>query len=576
MQGPFQSTLAALAALALTGAASNALAEDPAPPPPVIRYTLQWHDSGTRPELRVRIDVPAGDRAHLSFALPAAWGGTADLAQGVSAIASTSPGTRVDRAADGRTFTLVPAPGSPASVEYVVTQIADHPPTSGDRNFLAPILQPTWLHVIGRSILATPTGAGDDLQVHAELAGLPDSWSMASGVGVGAQARRFDGTLEHLLSTEFVAGDFRIASRTTAGGRISVALRGRWPFDDATLMSNAQDIVELERRFWDDTAARDLLVVLLPLATRPGASSRGGTAFDGSLALFVDEGTPQQTLEPLLAHEYFHTWNTRALGGADERGARLFWFTEGFTEYFAQRLRTESGQQPLAAWAGYLSEVLQKLSDNPRRTESNEDIALQFFSDRDANDIPYLRGALLALRWNREIRQASHGAHSLSDAMPELLRAHARTGEPVGRGPIADAVQPLGVQDPRGDIRRFIDEGAMPVFDPSVTGRCLALQKVDYRTFDAGFDIAQAVPGSRVGGVLAGGPADAAGLRDSQAIRWASWDSSNPAVPARIAIADGAGTRVIEYAPFPLRHTQGFAVRPSLGPEDLAACLKDL
>jgi predicted metalloprotease with PDZ domain len=102
-------------------------------------------------------------------------------------------------------------------------------------------------------------------------------------------------------------------------------------------VAGAAPAVQIERAFFEDAGVPRFVVIVFPLGT--GEHEYGGTAYTRSFDLALASGTK---LEPdvlaRIAHEYFHTWNGGLI--APEAFEDLtYWFTEGFTSFYAARLR---------------------------------------------------------------------------------------------------------------------------------------------------------------------------------------------------------------------------------------------
>ncbi|MCJ7617326.1 MAG: hypothetical protein MUO43_12405 [Desulfobacterales bacterium] len=63
-------------------------------------------------------------------------------------------------------------------------------------------------------------------------------------------------------------------------------------------------------------------------------------------------------LKYLFAHELFHTWNTGKLGVRQNPEQLIYWFSEGFTGYYARLLLLRAG---LITIEEYVSDYNDKL-----------------------------------------------------------------------------------------------------------------------------------------------------------------------------------------------------------------------
>ncbi len=108
-------------------------------------------------------------------------------------------------------------------------------------------------------------------------------------------------------------------------------------------------------------------------------------------------------LSRLVAHEFHHTWVHGLYVPPDE----LRFFNEGFTDYYAHLVSARLGVINRRAFAGDLAERMAWLARNPLSGELSlaEAGGPVFFEDKDANDLVYHGGLLLASLLDLEIRR---------------------------------------------------------------------------------------------------------------------------------------------------------------------------
>lgn len=166
-----------------------------------------------------------------------------------------------------------------------------------------------------------------------------------------------------------------------------------------------------------DSPPTNFLVVLLPGAEADGEAYANG--FASTLAVPLDPDM-HAVWGDTIAHEVFHHW-CGGLIKADEHAA-MEWFTEGFTEYFANLALMRSHE--ISA-----DDFLQKMAVNIGQYEYFLDSSL--FNDvtiekaglhkgRNRFGV-YAGGWVMAFILDQEIRNASGGRRSLEEVMRALL-----------------------------------------------------------------------------------------------------------------------------------------------------------
>lgn len=267
--------------------------------------------------------------------------------------------------------------------------------------------------------------------------------------------------------------------RVTQVGDLRLAVRGTFGFSDAVLARELETILGQERRFWGEPGGPYLVT-----AARLGEEAGGYFTGVGKGDAFAMVATPSMTLNDMrvfLAHEIFHTWNPPRLGRS--AGATNYWFSEGFTDFYARRLlhrgRLIGPQGFLDLWNG----MLRTYDLSPARTMTGPEAAKAFWTDPDAERLAYQRGALLAAIWDQRLRaqgssldvvmrrQAQAAVKRPGAALVELFLA-----EMKAEGIDADA-----------DIQRFVEAGTPLELSPDVFAPCADLAAKRTPSFDLGF-----------------------------------------------------------------------------------------
>ena len=546
------------------------------PATPVLDYAIRR----ASPEVfEITLSFPGDRSGRSTIRIPTEWAGALHPERGIDDLTVLTPGARIERTDRPQVERIVHRPGARVTLRYRLRQIP-----AGDLHVrwgttYLPIIRPGHFEWIGWTTWVVPFDDATRVKVRVRFVDLPTDWAFASSFGLDRRAVAFEGALAHFRESLFVGGDFRLLSRDVKGGRVVAAVRGTWPFTDDALADRARAIVDGTRAFWRDDTQPDFLITLMPIAAPQEAMSRGGTGLWHSFATWTTPIDSLAELDGLLAHEYFHTWNPSGLGTPVEPEALEYWFTEGFTDYYAQLLRLRWKMITMDDYAAAFDDVLKSLAHLKENTLPNAGIGARFFSEGSTiGKLPYWRGMLLAARWDAAIRASSHGARSLDDAM-RALRDDRRIGiERLDAGRIVRAMQEEGLYEARADVERFIDRGDLPVLDAATLTSCIRVDTTTDRGFDAGFDFDASLATRRITGVDVDGPAYAAGLRDGQTLRSIGLGRRTD-IPATVGVeeSDGSDRRVIEYVPLgrPVSR-QRVAMREGLDGAQRAACLAEL
>jgi predicted metalloprotease with PDZ domain len=453
------------------------------------------------------------------------------------------------------------APGAELTATFEISP-TDSRRTEDHRDRYLPILEPRLMHLIGSHALPLPAHVDEQAEGAIELAwsGFDEAgWSVLSSHGEGSEPRVVARTPAAFRSAVFLAGDWMVFERDVHGHPLAIAVFGDdWATSLTEFADLAARIVTAQREFFSDFERPYYLISLLPSGERrPGSVSMGGTGLSDSFALFLQRGSaldgrPSQgmSIPWLLAHEMFHDWNGHAISLAQPE--RLgYWFSEGFTDFYARRLLLRMGflspEEHAASWNDRFGEY----AANPARNAPAARIEEGFWSDPDLGKLPYHRGDVVALLVDHRIRAASGGARSLDDLMRELVKRSRAGAQPYSVDQLLAAIGELAGPDCAEEVRRIVVDGETVVLPPDVGAPELVLERVELPGFDVGFDHESSMQSGRVTGVEPGSAAERAGLADGQRIAGWSVNFGDVDTPVRVRVREGeqGAEREIEYLP---------------------------
>jgi predicted metalloprotease with PDZ domain len=162
----------------------------------------------------------------------------------------------------------------------------------------------------------------------------------------------------------------------------------------------------------------------------------------------------------LLAHEIFHAWN----GDRTEREspeALVYWFTEGFADYYARRFLLRSGLITLQEYLLDLNANLREYFSSAMRTLPNRSLVDGSSGGRDLQRMPYRRGDILA---HQLAASASERGMSLDTVVKTYLLDALRRPSTISHRSLMDALRPLLPPDEAPLLERWVD-GTTPL-DP--------------------------------------------------------------------------------------------------------------
>jgi len=512
--------------------------------PEMLTYTLR-PDPGTG-RIRVELTWRTAGREDSTFGVSPRWGNAGEIEPLLQDLQCDGA---VVAARERGAWTLRHRRDAVIRVTYIV-----QPPgrTLTWARSHVPVVTAEYFHGVGHTFLVTPLPGGGMPDTYEVLLrwDVPRDWtalcSWAAGRGVGDRLRPDD-----IRHSAYVAGRLRTLSRDVPGvGPLTVALPARLAFPADQFAELAAGLIRDQCRFMQESAFPPFTVLVVPIdePLPRGTTSLSGTGLYHSFVLFVPPETRLgDNVEHLFAHELLHYWNGGVLV-AEEPDELVYWFTEGFTDYFALRILFESGRWDAATYAKWLNRHLRAYNANPARNATNAQIQARFWKDRDTvGEVPYQRGLLLGLRWQALSRQ-----RGVEDGVGKLFRhllARARSGEfrltndrirEAGRSVLGDWFT--------AEFARFVEaaetvEVPPDALAPALTG---AIRKV--YEFQLGFDREASLAAQQVKGLISGSAAAKAGLREGDEL--AGWDIHGEAdQEIRLQVRRGDKLQTIRYYP---------------------------
>ena len=276
----------------------------------------------------------------------------------------------------------------------------------------------------------------------------PAGWYVSTGLpGDPDDALHFRApNFDILLDSPVEVGTHRRYTFTVDQKPHTVAIWGTGNQDDEKLVADTRAIVEAQAAMFGGLPYQDYTFIF-----HISAHGTGGLEHLNSTTCGFDRNgfKPWKRYRRslyLIAHEFFHLWNVKRihpdmLGPFDysrEVYTHLLWAMEGFTDYFALLSLRRAG---LYTVKDYLEEVANDLKAYERQpgrhvmslARSSFDTWLGEYG-RDA-DKPnrrisyYLKGSLVGLALDLEIRRRTQGTRSLDDVLRLLFERHGRLGQ---------------------------------------------------------------------------------------------------------------------------------------------------
>jgi predicted metalloprotease with PDZ domain len=475
--------------------------------------------------------------------------------------------------------------GETIRLEYELIQDWTGAPEAGGASAKAgggyrPILQPRFFHFLGSGAWVLPDLPKDSkLKVSMDWKNVKGNFTLANSFGTNQTAQSFTTDVETFGSSIYVGGDYRIARKNVKGKQLLLATRGKWNFTDEEFAGLVEKIVLATREFWNDFEQPYFLVTLLPIESDPQSKSIGGTGLINSFATFVTTNATLNDVAWLIAHEYFHNWNPMAFGGMKQPEQAVYWFSEGFTDFYAYRLLLRAGLIDLEGYAARYNEFLSDYYLSPVLNENNGRIVRDFFSDQAVGKLPYRRGMLLATKWDEIIRRQSNDAKSLDDAMRQIFRqARQKKIKEISTDYVVSVLSQYARHNFAKDVEKYVEKGDTIGDFNGVLGECVESFAAHSGRFELGFDFETARKSKTVAQLVEPSAAYRAGLRNGQKVLGASVYFGITNKPVELTIEENGQNRKIVYLPETVEKISipQFKVKKNLSSDVKNRCLNAL
>ena len=560
-----------MACLALTLAGvSSARAETPRSRANLYQLKPVLENSAVR-AVSITITLPADADGETRLRLPAEWGGGEQLWRFLKSPVVT--GGQLAQP-DEKTWVITSKPHAALTIRYQVVGAYDGPPSPDGPNYGQPIIEPEGFYLIGHTVFVTPEGREQD---RVRFTWDPAGSSLRLATDLASTAKRPVPMAQLGPSVLIAYPDLIEARRTVDGAPLTVAMRGRFPFDAEQFADMAARSIGAVRDFWGDGRA-PFLITFAALQAPKGWTSYRGTGLDDAFAVISTQHTPLDDYRLFLTQEYLHTWNAERLGGAIDgpREPAGYWFSEGFTDYYARRLALRSGLVDLETFTAAWNVALEAYATSPARDADNDEIVAKFWSDRAVQKLPYQRGAQLAVLLAHKLR--SHGG---LDRVMLAMRDRAERSGAAKQGPAAEALAPVARSmtglDLSPEIERFVARGERILLPTDAFGGCLRVETLTRPTYWLGLDLAETGRTRTITGVDPSGPAYEAGLRDGlKYLGRQGGKAGDSTVEVGLAVEENGKPKVIKFLPRGRGAVtvQRINLPAALTPEARSACAK--
>lgn len=356
----------------------------------------------------------------------------------------------------------------------------------------------------GVTMLALPVnGWPRPVMLNWNLAQMETGARGASSLGEGDVKAHLD--RDALASSFFMAGPLHSQPRDGSGEFVVY-----WLTDPVFDLNAAAHWTEKAYRYaydFFDRTGGEFRIFMRTTARFQGGGTGGHNSFIfGNVA---GEDRDPHELRALLAHETFHSFVGGLGGGSTGAGAQ--WYSEGANSYYTIILPHRAELTTVDDVADAFNAHALNYYTNPKSNLSNDDVTRLFFSDNNAQLVPYNRGPLYFAMVDARMREISGGERRVDELVLQFIDGRDRAEDPVAywRSLVAGALGDKGGNEFDGMMA-----GAPLDLPSGLLGPCFRSEEKTLRKFQLGFRPYKDDDGAtRAGTVIPGSAADLAGVK---------------------------------------------------------------
>jgi predicted metalloprotease with PDZ domain len=247
-----------------------------------------------------------------------------------------------------------------------------------------------------------------------------------------------------LFDSPIEVGNQDVFEFEATGVKYEVAMCGGGNYDKERLIKDMPAIVEQETAIYGENPnKRYIFIVHNTLKGGGGLEHLSSTVLGAARDNYASENGYRNFLS-LVAHEHFHLWNVKrlrpiALGPFDydnENYTTDLWIAEGFTAYYQDIIIRRTNLYPPDNYLGVLAADINYVANQSggkvqTLAEASYDAWIKYYRPNEnsinTNISYYNKGSIMALMFDLEIINDTHGKYSLDDVMRYMYNTYYKT-----------------------------------------------------------------------------------------------------------------------------------------------------
>jgi len=410
----------------------------------------------------ISVDFVAGSETSTAIQLPKEFGGFNHAFRYISILKGKNIEAVTVDATDSSVVVLKHQPNQAIRFQYLLKN-ALNDSLPGREPAYSIIIKPNYFNIPGQVLFAYPKQLAEQIvNIKINWVNYPKGWSNVNSFGNNYSVQTLpDIPMPLFTSSIWCGGDFRVYPFTVNKKPVYFAIRGKWKFKDAAMLGLIQKTIATQRAFWNDYNINQYTVTLMPFLTASEYElSYQGTGLTNSFATWAtnNKQTSPASLQYLYNHELMHHWIGTLIQN-EQPEELLYWFSEGFTDYFSYRNMLESKFITQQEYNRSFDSVLAWHYADAVNESPNTAIKEKFWTDNTIQKLPYNRGHIFAFYVDVIIKKETAGKKDLKTVMLEVLRQCLSEQKKLNQQLFIDAVKTISGADITVVLNQFITEG---------------------------------------------------------------------------------------------------------------------
>lgn len=514
----------------------------------IIYYTIRPVPLKDRTNLEISVVYKAKSDTAILINLPQDYYGVSDLYKYVT-IFEGKRGCVVKPAPKPSQRIVLPNKKKEVAINYTIS----YDPKELDGTAFAPNVSASHFHVAGCQWMLPVRSIFEKHTYNIKVVDAPKGWHFYSSISGNPKKTIVSDSYENLLSTAIGGGIQAYKKIIISSKPVYIFVAGKYNISYDSIFAATAKIVELQRSWFNDY---DFPFYTITINPRSGIIS--GTGIPNLFVCFLKQDITMNELNVLLSHEMFHTWLPNKIYVKQKKGEsdlKYEWLYEGLTDYFGRKILFDAGLLSTADFVYLINRDLINIADNPHKAETYTAILASNNKGTYGTDykkLSYYKGALIALRWETQIRNAANGKQ-LKDFIREIYDSALTNNGDITELVLFNISKKYGI-DAEKDLEQFIVNGFPIVPLPDALGDRFQLIDTLVSSFDPGFSLKETFRTRKIKDVVEGGVAYNAGLRND--MDFVDVRNSNrfgngwsPDKPISVTVKINGENKIFEYFP---------------------------